>query len=374
MSAAPLAPCGAGGAEAFSLRPSVEPFAAEDGHIYVMKGGARADFVIRNADDRVRALLAALDGSPLTLDEIVIRLDAAGTSATRAQIVALLSQLRACDLLHETGASSVDPAVAERFARQCAWLADRLGTDREVSSAQLRLTQARIGILGCGGLGSWTAIALACIGVGALVLVDDDTVELSNLNRQILFGVDDIGEPKVLAAAEALRRFDPAIAVETHVARLSTIDAVSDVIAGCDFVVEAADWPMYELPRWVDAACRRHGIPHISGAQHPPLIRVGPTRIPGRSPCLACIEAHAREAYPMYDEIATFRAGRDRATPTLGPASGVIGALMATEILNALTGVHEPATLNRSLVLRLDTFETRLVPEPLSECEHGRGR
>jgi molybdopterin/thiamine biosynthesis adenylyltransferase len=361
----PSAPPGADGRRV-ALRPSVEPFAASDGHLYLLKGGATAEHVIRDATPRERALLAALDGPPAPVGEIAA---AAGVDADGVDEA--LRRLAGLGLLTESdGPPRLAAGVRARFDRQLAWLEDRLGDGREVVAAQQRLAAARVCVLGCGGLGTWTAAALACVGVGCLVLVDDDTVELSNLNRQILFGAADVGRRKVTAAAEALRRFDPGLAVEARAERLRGEAAVAGAIAGCDFVVEAADWPPYELPRWVDAACRRHGTPHISAAQHPPLVRIGPLRVPGRSPCLRCVEAHARERHPLLDEVAAFRSARRRPAPTLGPASGLIGTLVATEILHALTRAHEPATLNRSLVFRLDTFESRLEPEPDVMCRH----
>jgi molybdopterin-synthase adenylyltransferase len=340
----------------------VEPFAGSDGHVYVLKGGSAAEFVVRDAAPRERALLAALDGAPVTVAEIAARMGE-GIEETEAA----LAQLAGLGLLLESDGGARPDG---RFDRQLAWLEDRFGDGREVLAAQERLASARVAVLGCGGLGTWTAAALACVGVGCLVLVDDDRVELSNLNRQILYGVADVGRRKVSVAAETLRRFDPGLAIVTRAVRVRGAADVVAPIAGCDFVVEAADWPMYELPRWVDAACRAQGIPHITAAQHPPVVRVGPLRIPGRSPCLECVEADARERYPLADEVAAFRSARVRPAPTLGPASGLLGTLVATEILHALTGAHPPATLNRSLVFRLDTFESRFEDEPDVHCRH----
>jgi molybdopterin/thiamine biosynthesis adenylyltransferase len=355
------APPGAGGRR-LCLRPSVEPFAGSDGNVYVLKGGSAAEFVIRDAAPRERALLAALDGPPVTVAEIAARVGEE-VEATEAA----LAQLADLGLLLESDGGARPDA---RFDRQFAWLEDRFGDGREVVAAQERLASARVGVLGCGGLGTWTAAALACVGVGCLVLVDDDTVELSNLNRQILYSAADVGRRKVSVAAEALRRFDPSLSMVTRSLRVRDVADVVDAISGCDFLVEAADWPMYELPRWVDTACRELGIPQITAAQHPPVVRVGPLRIPGRSPCLECVEADARRRYPLAGEVEAFRSARVRPAPTLGPASGLLGTLVATEVLHFLTGAHEPATLNRSLVFRLDTFESRFEDEPDVQCAH----
>jgi molybdopterin/thiamine biosynthesis adenylyltransferase len=267
-------------------------------------------------------------------------------------------------------ATTLGAAELDRLDRQLAWLSDRFPARADVLAAQERLAGASIAIVGVGGVGCWAATALACAGAGRFVLVDDDTVELSNLNRQILFAASDVGRPKVHAAAEALRRFEPAAAITEHQRRLRSADDVAEVVEGCDFVVETADWPMYELPRWIDHACRARGIPHITAAQHPPLVRIGPMRIPGRSPCLACVEQEDRARFPLAAELEAFRAARRRPSPTLGTASGLIGTLIATEVVHHLTGAHPPSTINRSLVFDLATFESRVEPGSLTACPH----
>ena len=350
---------------AVTLRPSIEPFAASDGHLYLLDGGATARFVIRDCGERERSLLAALDGRASTAAEL-----AACTSMTAGEVAASIEQLGALGLIHRVEPEPVTDLELERLDRQLAWLGDRVPARADVLAAQERVARASIAILGVGGLGCWTAAALACAGAGRFVLVDDDAVELSNLNRQILFAASDVGRPKVHAAADALRRFNPATALDARRRRLRSAGDVAEVVEGCDFVVETADRPMYELPRWVDRACRERGIPHITAAQHPPLVRVGPMRIPGRSPCLACVEREDRARFPLAGELEAFRAGRDRPSPTLGTASGLIGTLIATEVLHHLTGAHPPSTLNRSLVFDLGTFESRLEPGSLTACPH----
>lgn len=323
--------------------------------------------MIRDCGPHERSLLGALDGRASGATELAAR-----TSMTVDEVRAAIEQLDALGLIHQVAPAGTALGAAEldRLDRQLAWLSDRFPQRADVLAAQERLAGASIAILGVGGLGCWAAAALACAGTGRFVLVDDDVVELSNLNRQLLFAASDVGRPKVHAAAEALRRFNPATAVVTHRRRLRSVDDVAEAIEGCDFVVETADWPMYELARWIDDACRVRGIPHITAAQHPPLVRIGPMRIPGRSPCLACVEHEDRARFPLAGELEAFRAARRRPTPTLGTASGLVGTLIATEVVHHLTGAHPPSTLNRSLVFDLGTFESRLEPGSITACPH----
>ncbi|NQT78488.1 MAG: sulfur carrier protein ThiS adenylyltransferase ThiF [Bacteroidetes bacterium] len=102
-----------------------------------------------------------------------------------------------------------------------------------------RLADKVVGIAGCGGLGSNCAVALARTGIGKLILVDDDKLEASNLNRQYFFA-DQIGEFKSLALRDNIRRIDDTIIVETHIVRLDP-DLVTELFADCDLIVEAFD-------------------------------------------------------------------------------------------------------------------------------------
>jgi bacteriocin biosynthesis cyclodehydratase domain-containing protein len=214
-------------------------------------------------------------------------------------------------------------------------------------------------VLGCGGLGSWAASALACAGIGSLVLVDDDRVELSNLNRQILFERGEVGAAKVEAVARRLRAFDPDLEVRAVARRVRSPSDVRALLDGADVLVNTADTPAYELERWVNAACTAAGVPHLVAGQQPPLVRVGPLYRPGRGPCHACQETATRSAHPLYGELTAYRRTRPNRAITLGPASAAIGALLAMEVVHLLAGAGAPATQGRAMVMDLRTFEVR---------------
>jgi molybdopterin-synthase adenylyltransferase len=133
---------------------------------------------------------------------------------------------------------------------------------------------------------------------------------------------------------------------------------VPELIDGADAVVLTADWPMYELPRWVNDACLAAGVPWISAGQAPPLVRVGPMYVPGRSACLECQERAARRAFALYDELATWRQANPTVATTLGWASGLVGSLLAGEVVHLLTAVIEPATVGAAITIDLRTLQT----------------
>ena len=208
-------------------------------------------------------------------------------------------------------------------------------------------------VLGMGGLGSWTALALATCGVGAIVGVDFDAVELSNLNRQVLYAECDIGASKAQAAGRLLRAYDSRLEYVPVVARMESADDVRRVIEGADAVVAAADWPPHRIDRWVSQACFALGTPYIAMSQQPPLVRVGPLYMPGETGCYACQETGFRQSFPDYDAIVE-TTSPFATTAAFGPACAVIGGMAASEIAHVVAGLAAPMTRGRAVFRSLD--------------------
>jgi adenylyltransferase/sulfurtransferase len=206
---------------------------------------------------------------------------------------------------------------------------------------QRRLRNARVCVVGAGGLGAPVLLYLAAAGVGRLGVVDDDDVALSNLQRQVIHGLDDVGRPKVVSAADAVARLDPGVDVVVHRTRL-TSDTVG-LLGDYDLVVDGTDnFPTRYL---VNDACVRMGLPEVWGSVfrfdaqvsvfwgRPPA-GVGPVQLrdlfPGPPPegsVLSCAEGGV-----------------------LGAMCGQVGSVMATEAVKLITGVGR-SLLGRVLVL-----------------------
>ena len=134
--------------------------------------------------------------------------------------------------------------------------------------------------------------------------------------------------------------------------------AAETVVAGSTVVVLVADTPAYELARWVNHAAVRHRVPFIVAGQHPPVLKVGPLYRPGRSACFTCHERLLRRVSADYDAyVEHARAAAPRGA-TLGPASGMIGAQLAMEVVHLIIGA-EPASEGGALLVDLRTGATR---------------
>jgi bacteriocin biosynthesis cyclodehydratase domain-containing protein len=327
----------------FGLRPSVELFFASAGDVYLLRPGIGEEHVVRSPSEEDRALLARLARGPI---------DVAPGSAVAERLTPLVE---AGVVVREPESPPLAPEDAQRFDRQLPYLAEH-GDPRDL---QRRLRASSVVVLGCGGLGTWALGALASAGIGRFVLIDDDAIELSNLNRQILYRSADLGRSKVDVAAAWVRGFDPAIEVVTFTHRVERPADLVPAVTGADAVLLLADWPPYALTRWVNAVCVSRRVAFLTAAQQPPLLKIGPTYIPGRGACFACHEHQLRRDFPLYTELAEQRRREPPAATTLGPASGIVGTLLALEVMHLLVRAEPPATFDRALLIDMGTLQTR---------------
>ena len=192
---------------------------------------------------------------------------------------------------------------------------------------QQRLKAARAAIVGLGGVGAPAALYLAAAGIGALRLIDDDAVALSNLQRQILFSEADIGQAKVEAGGRRLAGLNPHMEIEPVPERL-TPDNARWLLEDCDLVLDGTD--DFETRFAVNAACVAAGVPLVSGALGRWSGQVGVFR--GR-PCYRCL---VPDTPPDAETCA--RVG------VVGALAGVVGAMAALEAIKLITGAGEPLT------------------------------
>src|SRR5512133_1875515 len=203
-------------------------------------------------------------------------------------------------------------------------------------------------VIGAGGLGGPALLVLAAGGVGRLVLVEDDVVETSNLNRQPLFGEADVGARKATAAAARLRALFPAVAVEARDVRFDAANAV-ELARAADVVVDGSD--NFATKFLANDAALRARVPLVHGGvlrTTAQLLTVVPGGLGG---CLRCLF----EAPPPPGSVPSCsEAG------VLGPVAGLAGALMGAEALRVLAG-ERGAYEGRLLVFEARTARSRLV-------------
>jgi molybdopterin/thiamine biosynthesis adenylyltransferase/rhodanese-related sulfurtransferase len=217
----------------------------------------------------------------------------------------------------------IDRDAAERYARHL--VLPEVGV-----AGQRKLGDARIALIGAGGLGAPASLYLAAAGVGTLTLVDDDRVERSNLQRQVVHADARIGMSKTESARITLEALNPRVRLELHTERVRAAN-VEALIAGHDVVIDGADnFPTRYL---LNAACLRLGTPLVYGAVHRFTGQVSvfdPRR--AESPCYRCLfpEPPSAAEAPNCSEAGV-----------LGVLPGTIGMLQATEALKLVLGIGE---------------------------------
>ena len=193
---------------------------------------------------------------------------------------------------------------------------------------QKKLMEAKVFLVGAGGLGSPAAIYLAAAGVGKLGICDSDHVDLSNLHRQIIHHTHDLGKPKVVSAAEAIADINPDVEVIQYPVRLSS-ENIIDIITDYDIVVEGSD--NYPTKYLVNDACFLTEKPNV----HAGILRFeGQVTVfmPGQG-CLRCI-------WPAPPPPGMMPSCQEAGV--LGALPGIVGAIQATEVMKLILGLGEP--------------------------------
>ncbi len=231
----------------------------------------------------------------------------------------------------------MDDTQLLRYSRHI--LLTELGID-----AQQRFAAAHALVVGAGGLGAPAAQFLAAAGVGTLTLCDADTVDLTNLQRQILFATADVGTPKVAAAKARLEAVNPEVRVETVAARVGPVE-LAPLVAAADVVLDCSD-----------NFATRHAVNRACVAARKPLVSGAAIRFDGQvtvfdprsqeSPCYHCLFGEGEEI----EETRCATMG------VFAPLVGIIGTTQAAEALKLLAGVGDPIT---GRLLLLDAFSMR---------------
>lgn len=249
---------------------------------------------------------------------------------------------------------------------------------------QERLCEARALLLGLGGIGSNVCMALAELGVGHIVGVDFDCVELSNLNRQVLYSTESVGRPKADVAAERMRSFNPDVEFTGIQRRLTSVDDVRELISGggWDVVVNLADKPNGYIDHWVNEAAVEADVPVFAAAIYC-AVGTAYSVVPRRSACYACrVEKELDEAPQLREELAYARRFEvNDANGALGLTCMFQAYVVTSEVLRHLLGIGPLLTENATLEVNFLTFEQRLHPfarnpacRVCGDTDGGRGR
>lgn len=231
----------------------------------------------------------------------------------------------------------MDDAQLLRYSRHI--LLPELGID-----AQEKFATARVLIVGAGGLGAPAAQFLASAGIGTLTICDPDAVDLTNLQRQILFATSDVGARKVDAAKARLTAVNPEVHVETVPARVGSAD-LAPLVARADVILDCSD-----------NFATRHAVNRACVAAHKPLVSGAAIRFDGQVAVFDTRHAEAPCYHCLFGEGGDFEETRCAIMGVFAPLVGIIGATQAAEALKIVAGVGETI---RGRLLMLDAQAMR---------------
>lgn len=321
-------------------------------------------------------LLTLLDGSN-TMAGLAQKMRAYDPAVRPADVAAAVASLAEAGYLED--AADAPPAVfssdeVERYRRNVEFFS--FSSAAPAYDLQLRLKQANVTVLGVGGLGTYVALALTALGVGNLHLVDDDVVELANLNRQVLYTVEDIGRPKVLAAADRLARVNPHVRITTAAEKVTGPDPARAVIAGRDLLVCAADRPRLLIYDWLNEAALAERVPWVRAGNSGLTISAF-LHVPYETACFDCVQRTAAEEFPWFETMNRYIVEQLHDTamnPCIAPVAGLLGSVVAMEVTKYLTGTGRSALFNRRMILDLARMELVYVEgsrrEDCPACGH----
>ena len=329
----------------------------------IIQGRQGKSHLIADPDGIAETLLTLLNGD-YTPAEIIHTMTSRFESTTTADVEEALKEFLQLGLLETASPSSPswDPYQIERYSRNLGFFELYATVEDSKYAFQERLFDARIAVLGLGGVGSHVALSLVGMGVGHLTILDYDTVELSNLNRQILYSEEDLGRSKVELAAKRLAQFGTRTTITAHEKQIDSAAAVHDVVAAHDLVIAAVDRPKTRIVSWVNQGCVNANVPFLTGGVDRDRAFIY-SIIPGVTGCVDCWTRQVEQTDPLAPqlreqmvawEMSGRRFGEDRAA--IYPLVALQAAAITAEVIRFICRLAPSMTAGRMIATGFDDF------------------
>ncbi|MNM49385.1 Molybdopterin-synthase adenylyltransferase [compost metagenome] len=345
------------------LKPTIIPFKLE-GQVVLRFNGQYAK--IPDPHGAIWELATALNGS-VSVEALITQVADRFPAVSQDDIRAVVQDLIRYRLVESPDAfeiTSLSDHDRMRFSRNIDFFGSMSAVTENKFMSQEKLRAAKVCVLGCGGLGTHILFDLVALGVHQLTILDFDTIELSNLNRQILYKETDIGMSKVVTARRRLLEFNSHLDITTHERRLESTGDVANVVRGHDIVICVADKPANYMADWLNEACVEQGVPFISGGLD---VRrsVFYSVVPGISGCGACWLTSARNKSSLVNSISNMAKQHDITYQHPGPALvtlvAVTAGMMVSETVKILTGCQPPQLTNKLKEFTFDDLDVGIA-------------
>lgn len=314
--------------------PRVKPFLRvyrREGEPHLFLGLGPSKIRVTDPTDEIVEFVTGLDGSA-TSEQLAARYPEADK---------WLAALDAAGALEDAAAEpAISPEIAERWSRQINYLRLFDREDWTGFEGQQRLADARVVVVGAGAGGTTLVRLLAAAGIGKLESVDFDTFALDNLPTHATLDEEDVGVRKVEVLRRRLARQNSRLEFTPHQRTVASADDLAELIDGADFFIHAFDRPREHAARWSSEASMATGVPLTSIGATDRGARVGPTMIPGRTPCWDCVGIHGLDILRA-EETACLT----------GATVAMLAGIAVNEVIGEISGAKEAATAGRSLYI-----------------------
>lgn len=347
-----------------SLKSTI-PFSRDETGIHFRMAGEI--LTLEDPDGAVADLVALLDGSRET-EAVHTALTERHPALSRADLDQALADLDDARLLHDADASreGLTDQDCERWSRNLGFFETYATMDHSKYAYQRAIRDTRVAMLGVGGVGSHVLMDVVATGFRDIRIVDFDTVELSNLNRQVLYSEQDIGQSKTELAAAWVKRYDSDVTLDVVTRKLMSADDVYDVVHDRDIVIAAIDRPKTRALTWLNEGCLRAGAALVTGGVDTQRA-VHFTVLPGVSGCVECWKTAAHVSDPTAHAIHLEQRAQEDAGQRFGEDMAAFDGLVALqtaflvgELVRLATGVTTPLSVGRLLQV---TFQAPILAE-----------
>jgi molybdopterin/thiamine biosynthesis adenylyltransferase len=347
------------------LKKSI-PYFTADGGIHFRLAGTLIS--LDDPDGQVLALLELLDGTR-DAGQVHQALAPRFPDLTLQEVQEAIADLDDGRLIQDSSDSGSDfgPAEHERWSRNFGFFETYASLDTSTFDFQRRIRDTKIAVLGIGGVGTHMVLDLVAIGFTDIKIADFDTVELSNLNRQVLYGERFIGQPKIAVAADRARDFNSGISLQAKQVRLGSADDVYSIVHDRDIVIGTADNPKLDIEHWLNAGCVRAGAALITGGVITQIACLS-SMVPGVSGCLRCFYDSAAETDPVTrlvrQDLEATAARGERFAEDFAAFNGLVvllAAQMIGEAVRLATRITPPLTVGRLVQMSFDDPRPQVV-------------
>lgn len=320
---------------------------------------------VDDADGVMSVFFEAIDGKR-NLEEIEEYLRARLPEVTQRDVVEGIEHLAELNFLEDADhhPATLTAKDLEKYSRNLKFFEHFADASTSKYSFQERLKGSKVCVLGLGGHGSSLLFQLAAVGVGHVVAVDFDDIELSNLNRLTWYGESDIGRKKAEVAVERLADFAPEMRVEVYLAQVT--DDVLTYAQGCDLIICAIDQPYAQIDRWVNQAALTLNIPCIFTSHFTASGRYY-SIVPGETGCIDCMIGQFLRDDPMFERQfwALARDGRVRRAhqAVLAPNVFVLTGMIAAEAVRHLVKTQPPLSAGHMMLVDFNVMTSAVFFE-----------